>query len=288
MQDDGEFSPLRALMTLWRYRLSVVACALTGAGLGALLAYTSTLQYRAEVLVAPNVDREGGLAGLAGQLGGLASFAGIQLGSKEIEKDIAIARLTSRALLEEFVTSNGLMPVLFAHRWDAPQQQWKPSMLRSDPGMDDAVDLLRRRVIRVNEDRRTGLITIAVTWRDREAAASWANELVVRANDASRTEAIGEAQRSRAYLQEELRKTDVIELRESINRLIEAQLKSEMMASVRVDHALRVIDVARAPEPDSFVKPRRAVLVAFGTFVGLGLGVLLALIRNAVGMRRAD
>ncbi len=159
-------------------------------------------------------------------------------------------------------------------------------MFGRNPGMDDAITLLRKGVISVNEDRRTGLITVAVTWRDRKLAAEWVDELVTRVNSASRAAAIEDAQRSQAYLRSELLRTDVVELRESINRLLESQLKNEMVASVRSEYALQTIDAARVPAERSFVKPRRAVIIGFGAFVGLGFGLLLVLARNAMVVHR--
>jgi len=287
---NDEFSPFRVLAILWQYRLSVTLCALAGIGLGVLLAYTATLQYRAEALLAANNEQAGGLglAQMAGQLSGLASFAGIELGSGEGEKDIAVARLTSRGFLESFIRDHDLMRVLFEDQWDAKNARWKPSLFGRNPNMDDSVDLLRKRIVDVSEDRRTKLITLAVTWRDRATAARWANELIARVNAATRAVAIDDAQRSQAYLRAQLRKTDVVELRESINRLLEVQLKNEMVASVRAEYAFRVIDAARIPEPESFVKPRRAMLIAFGAFVGLGFGLLLALVRNAIAVARQE
>jgi uncharacterized protein involved in exopolysaccharide biosynthesis len=287
--DNAEFSPLQVLGTLWGYRWSILAAMAGGVALGVLLAFTATLQYRSEALLAPNSDQADGLgiAQLAGQLSGLASVAGIDLGAGEGEHDIAVARLTSRSQMERFVTDNDLMPVLFADQWDVERKQWKASIFgRDDPTVEDAIDLLRKRIVKVSEDRRTGLYTLSVTWRDRELAAKWAAELVARVNAATRDVAIDDARRSQAYLKAELPKTDVVELRSAINRLLEVQLKNEMVASVRTDFAFRVIDPPRVPEADAFVKPRRAMLIAFGAFVGLGFGILLALVRNAVASPR--
>lgn len=287
MASHEEYNAWRVVAALWRYRVTIVISTLLCGGLASGYAFTAARQYRAEVLLAASDPQAWGL-GLApgvGQLGNLAAIADFGLGASDIEKDIAVARLTSRGLLEEFVEANNLLPILFSSRWDPQGEQWKPSLLGRAPGMDDAIELLRRRVVAVKEDRRSGLVSVSVTWVDRELVAKWANELVARVNDASRASVVESARRNQAYLNAELQRTDVQEVRDAINRLLESQLKTQMIATVRSDYALRTIDAAHIPDSDSFVRPKRFVLILLGGFVGLGLGLVIALIRNATTSR---
>ena len=70
-----------------------------------------------------------------------------------------------------------------------------------------------------------------------------------------------------------------VETRQAVGRLLEAQLKQEMLASVSRDYVFKVVSPGRAPDPDRFVRPRRMLLAAIGFLFGSGLGVLLAFIR---------
>lgn len=241
--------------------------------------------YRAETLLSYNDARSSGLdlSGLTSQFGGLASLAGVNLSSSKDEKSVALALITSRAFLEMFIQDHGLLPVLFADRWDAGKKGWRTD---KPPTLYNGVDRLRKTILNVNEDRRTGLVRLSVEWRDREVAAAWANDLVRRANHVTREWAIADARESQKYLQAELDRTNVVELRQSINRLLEGELKKEMIASVRVQYSFRVIDPAKPADEDDFVRPKRMVLVLFGLVSGIMSGIVIALILHAWRVQR--
>jgi len=283
MSEPESFDPIRVLyMLLARWRL-ITACVVVFFALALTVAITSTPVYRSETLLAFNDEKMSGLnlGGAASQLGGLASLAGINIGGSESEKDIAVALLTSRRFIEAFVEDHKLLPVLFEARWNPETKAWR----KKPPTISDGVDMFRKRLLTVNEDRRTGLIRVAIEWRDREAAASWVNELVQRVNDLTRKWAMDDARMSQKYLDAALEKTGIVELRQSMNRLLEAELKKEMVASVRLQYSFRVIDPAMPSDPEDFVRPRRLLLVAFGLFSGGIFGVVLALVLNVMRRR---
>ncbi len=65
-------------------------------------------------------DGAGGLAKLAGQFGGLASLAGVNIGgSGESKTDVAIELLSSRYFLQSFIEEHDLIvPLLAVTKWD--------------------------------------------------------------------------------------------------------------------------------------------------------------------------
>jgi uncharacterized protein involved in exopolysaccharide biosynthesis len=270
---------LRTIAGRWRV---ILTFGLTGLMLAAAIAFLTKPVYRAETLVSFSGDdiSGGGVAALASQLGGLSSIAGLNLGGSEGRKDVALALLTARGFLETFIEEEGLLRVLFADRWNAAENTWSSSRWSAAPTLADGVQKIAEQILRVTEDRRTGLIRVAVEWSDRDVTAEWANELVRRVNEVTRGLAITEAQESQKYLSAELDRTNVVELRQSVYRLIEAELEKEMVASVRVQYSFRVIDAAKAPDADDFVRPRRLVLMVFGLFMGLVLGLGAALTLN--------
>lgn len=81
--------------------------------------------YKASTLVADASEQadSGQLAALAGQFGGLASLAGVNLDSGG-SKEKAVAILLSRSFTQEFIRDEGLMPVLYSDLWDPDSQSW--------------------------------------------------------------------------------------------------------------------------------------------------------------------
>lgn len=245
---------LRALWARRRLVLSVVAaCTLVAVAVAFLLPPA----YRATAVIAPvEDDQAGGLTALMGQLGGLAPLAGVPMTtSDETQKQIAI--LTSRAFTAKLVEENHLMPILFADDWDAAAGRWKvppdevPTMWDAFRAFDDIRD--------VEQDPKTGLVTVSIEWGDPEVAAAWVQLHIDMLNRHLQQEAVREAEDSIAYLTGQVERTSNVEMRETLYNLVEAQTKTAMLARVREDFAFKVIDPPLAP--DERASPRRTLIV---------------------------
>jgi uncharacterized protein involved in exopolysaccharide biosynthesis len=269
------------LVSVWavirRYKALVIGIVIAFTLAALDVAFLTRPVYRASVVLIPadTNDSSAGLGAMLGDLGGLATLAGLNLGGADITVE-ALATLQSRQFTEEFVKENILLPVLFADDWDAETKSW--IVTGADiPTLSDAYSLFDSRIRRAVEDKKTRLVTVEIDWRDRVAAADWANKLVGKLNEVMRTRAIREADASVAYLQQELAKTDMAALQQAIYRLIEAQVQRRTVAAVRPEFAFRVLDPAVPSDPDDFIRPRRALYLVAGPVAGLLFAVFLVL-----------
>ena len=270
---------------LRRYRWTVILTTVVCLALAIAVAFLWRPVYRGEVVFAPaGQEAESGLASLGGQLGSLASIAGLDDGTGQL-KENALAILQSRAFTQEIIERENLLPVLFEDLWDPATSSWLPDA--DVPTLGDAFELFDE-IRKVSEDRITGIITLAIDWHDRELAARWANLFVMEINHRVRREAISEAEESLGYLQEELSRTSAVELRQAIYRMIETQLNRIMLANVKVEYVFDVIDPAVVPDEDKFVAPRRLLILVLGLSMGLLLGLLLAALRHAASLAAAE
>lgn len=276
MSDTSASSVFDLILMAWRRRGILLASTLVAAAIGVGLALNMRPVYRSEVLLSPVKEDSGlsALGGLTGQLGGLAALTGVSIGSDRMKAE-AIAVLRSRALAQEFIADNNLIPVLFdpalghkAGGLTAPARQ---------PTMGDALKLFGEQILDVREDTKTGLVTLRIDWHDRNLAAQWANDLVRRANERMRKTAITEADQSIVYLNREISRTQSVELISAINRLIEAQIKRKTLAIVQPQFAFKVIDPALPADADKRVRPKRTLIVLSFALAGLLLGALWAL-----------
>jgi uncharacterized protein involved in exopolysaccharide biosynthesis len=80
------------------------------------------------------------------------------------------------------------------------------------------------------------------------------------------------------YLQKEYGTVVDVSTREAISRLMESQIKQQMVAHVTQEYALRVINKAIAPDADSPAKPIKILFVGLGLVFGALLGITVALI----------
>jgi len=267
------------LLVAWKLLLAATL-------IGGLIAVTIALllppKYRARALVAPVTQQtNSGAGGALHELGGIAALAGIDLASGG-RKEEYLATLSSPGLAREFIVAHNLLPTLYADRWDPQTKQWRAGA--TVPTLGRAGERFADEVASISDDRRTGVVTVTVDWYSPQLAAQWANGLIETVNERLRADAIRTAQSSVEYLDRELAKTNVVEIRQAIYRLVEQQVSNAMLANVQREYAYRFIDAAVAPEKK--YSPKRGVIGAVGAALGLFLGVMVVYMRRAVTRRR--
>lgn len=286
--DDDEIDLFELWETLWAGKWLVVGCAALCFAAATALAFIMTPKYEAKVVASFTEESKsgGGISALAAQYGGLAEMAGISLGGGGGNKDASLAFLKSRGFIEKFIEDEGLLPILYAASWDIEKKQWKVSPEKV-PTMWKAYELFSKSIMNTALDKKTNLVTLTITWKDREQAVRWANELIRRANETLRQKTITETQSSLDFLQKELEKTSIVEVQNTIYRVMETQVKSMMMANTQEQFVFKVIDPAIAVDEDAFVKPKRPMMMALGLLGGAFLGVLLVFLRKAIQNHRS-
>jgi uncharacterized protein involved in exopolysaccharide biosynthesis len=241
-----------------------------------VIAFVLPPVYRAEVLLAPVTEEKSeGLGALAGQFGDLAALAGVNLGTRKDKTAEYVAALKSRALSVSFIKEANVMPVLYSGKWDEEKRAWKNP--GDAPTEWKTFELWDKDIRSVTQDKRTGLVTLAIEWEDPALAAKWANALVSHVNARLRAEAVDEADRSIAYLEKQLAQTSSVEVQQAIYRLIESQTKKKMIASTRAEYAFTTIDPAVMPERR--VSPQRLLLTVVGLMFGVVFGAFAAFFR---------
>jgi uncharacterized protein involved in exopolysaccharide biosynthesis len=252
----------------WGYKYLILSMGLLCAVLAGILAFNITPIFRAEIVVLPVRNAGmGGAGSLSGQLGGLASIAslaGVNLDSGGSGEREAKAILESRKMDEEFIKQNNLLGVILPNS--------------KTPTLWLAVKTFREGVLTIKEDKRTGLTTLAVDWKDPAVAAQWANSFVALANERNRARAVDEANRNIKFLNEQIEKTRVVEVQRSLYTLIENETKTLMLANARAEYAFTVVDPAVPPERK--ISPHRSIYILFGAFIGSAMGLLAAYLRR--------
>jgi len=260
--------------------LTTIACA--------SWAFLSPTVYRSSTVLAPaSEDRSMGMSSALGQFGGLASLAGINIDSRDSRIEESLAVLQSREFIEKFISDHNLLPIFFAEKWDARNERWSVPESKV-PTPWKGYRYFVEKVLNVDRDRKSGLITVSIAWRSRPAAAAWANEIVERANAEMRVRALNAAVASTQYLEKEREETQLVGTREAINRLIESQIEKKMLASVTKEYAFRVIDRALPADVDDIWKPKRVLLLILGIVGGLIFGIIFVLSRFGFRVALSD
>jgi uncharacterized protein involved in exopolysaccharide biosynthesis len=268
---------------VWHSKWVVILTTVVCVGLATLYSVTADPWYRAEVLlkVAENKQNQGLLGQLGGGVGGLASLAGIDVGSNKSAEPIAV--LKSRELAAAFIEEQNLLPVFFATKWDASAKRWNTPDVKRQPDVRDGIRFFEKNVLKVLEDKKTNLITVTVDWTDPNIAKSWANMLIDRVNDRMRQRALSEGETSMNYLKQELAATSLVPLQQSVGRVIETQLQQLIIAKSNDEYAFRIIDHAQVPKYRDH--PKRSLVIGLAFFAGLAISSVFLLARHVI--RRA-
>jgi uncharacterized protein involved in exopolysaccharide biosynthesis len=255
---------LASLRMLWQRRMLIAIVAAAFGAVGATYALLATPIYRAQVTLLPVTTT--GPQGLMGQLGGLAGLAGLAgINLDGADKTEPLAVLGSKDFARTFIEQNKLITVLLHDKWDAKAGKWK-NQGPNQPDIRDAVEFFDKRVRRVGEDRKTGVVVLTIDWENPVQAAEWANTLSREINAQLRKRAIENSERSIKYLRAELAVTSEVPLQLSISRLLESQMQNMMVARGNDEYSFRVIDQARVPKKR--LSPKRTMIVIGSAMIG--------------------
>jgi uncharacterized protein involved in exopolysaccharide biosynthesis len=261
-----------------RRRLGLVALISVVFGIGFyMLTYWMTPIYRGTTILAPaDLEKKSlgsGLSSALGSMGGFSALAGLGFGGSDTATEEAIAVLKSQELTEALIRQDDLLPELFPKQWDPASGHWKPG---KKPPTIGAGFRAFNRIRKVQRDTKTGLITLTVDWKDPLKAAAFTNGLVDLLNEEMRQRALVQAEASVGYLQRELANSQEVSTREAISRLMEEEIKQEMVAHVTKQYSLRVVDAAIPADLDAPVRPIKILYAALGLVFGFCAGAWIA------------
>ena len=275
------------LSTRW-----ILGNAVVCAALAVVLYLLVTPHYRASVMLISASNERSSLSSsmgsALGSLGGLAAIAGVNIGGGYgTGTEEALAVLRSREFTEQFIVDHNLLPVIFHRRWDQKRNQWKSSIFFPLPTIAKGVMYFREKIESVSQDKKTGMTILEISWRDRNLAAEWANELVRRLNAEMRRRDMNRAQASIEYLEKELTVATVVATQDAISKLIEAQVKQKMIANTSREFAFRVVDRAIPPDADDLASPKKSVYFTIGPIAGLMWAVTTVFFFGPIWQRRS-
>ncbi|PPI86004.1 LPS O-antigen length regulator [Marinobacter maroccanus] len=295
---DDEIDLRDLFLTLWRGKWIVILTTIVFAAAGVGYALNKPNIYKTSVLVAP-AQEDGGLSGLAGQFGGLASLAGINLGGGG-SNQIVIAKevMQSRAFLTGFFQRHDMeIPLMAVEGWNEKTGDWVYDRDKYNPETGEwlpysdgethkptdweMVEVFREDHFGVSENKDTGMITVSVQHYSPILAKEWAEKLMEDINEYMRKQDVEEAEARIEYLEEKLNEITIAGMQQVFYQLIESETRTVMLANAQKEYVFKTIDPAVIPEEKS--EPKRALMTIGATAFGLMLGVCIVLVRAFIG-----
>jgi uncharacterized protein involved in exopolysaccharide biosynthesis len=243
------------------------------------ISYLFAPLYKADITLIPTEETLGvDQNSLLGGFSSIASLVGAgagALGSKESE---ALAILKSRGLVLSYMQEHDLLPILFANKWDPTTHKWKSYKKNYVPTLEDGYRVFDKQIRNIVENRKTNVITVYMTWRDPRLAKQWADGLVDAANAFIRAQEIERSTSNLDYLKSASENTAIMEVKNSIYKLMESEIKKQMIAMGNKNYAFRVVDPAVVPERKVF--PMHSYFGVFGAALGAMIWLLLVAFRD--------
>lgn len=283
----------------WKRKLIIV---IMGVGFGILgifyaLAQPDLYKSEATIAAAPN-NTNSNLGGMSGQLGGLASLAGLSLGVNAgvDQTQLALEVLRSQRFMTNFVEKYNYKPMLLAvEEWqpktnqlvynsevyDSQTNTWTRVVdfpLNPEPSGQEVYELLED-LLTIEAGDSPGFFKVSFMHQSPQFAQEFVENIIAELNLYMRNLDQQEAIRSIEFLNEKMVEVSVSEIRSVMYELIEEQTKKLMLTEVRPEYAFQVVDPAVVSERRA--APARTLTVIFFGFLG-GVLALIGIVVHVI------
>ena len=271
---------------LWNGKIKIIVITTVFAVFSVFYALSIPNQYKANALLVPTQLESGGMSSALGQLGGLASLAGVSIGGdNNSEAKIAGEIMKSWDFIETFIDDNNLaVEIVAANGWDKESNQ-----LLIDDGIYDTTNnqwieekptswLLFQSFLSkltISSDKSSALLTVSIEHYSPEIAKRWLDLYIDAINKHMQNRQMVKVARNIEYLEEQIGKTSIAEMREVFYKIIGEQIKNKMLAEASPEYVFAAISPSMMPEEKS--QPKRSTIAITVTLLGGIFSVLLVL-----------
>ena len=285
---DDEIDLRQLFRVLWEGKKLIILVTTTVAIISVIYALLLTNYYSSESVLSVRDASPG--QGLLSQYGGMASMMGVNISTSGDAKAMkAIELIQSRKFVKHLMNFESILPSMMAvdgydsaskkllfdqDVYNEDTKEWqsgsKPSYLQAH--------IVYMRSISISQDQKTGFLSISIEHVSPIFAKDFLELIIREANSLQRTRDLQESSQALRYLKSEFAKTSLVEIRDSISTLIEAQLERPMLAKINEDYILVEIEPPFIPEKRS--RPSRTPIVFFSTMLAGLFSVATVLIQH--------
>ena len=295
-EPDDEIDLKELFSVLWLGKINIIVITSVFAMGSVFYALSIPNQYQAKTLLAPAHSDETGLSSTLGQLSGLASLGGFNLGvQKAGESKIAQEIMQSWSFIETFISDNDLAIEVYAvdgwnkdsnalkinqDVYDTSRGKWLTEDSNGNSAPPTSWQLFKKfsGMLSVLEDKKSGLVSVSIEYYSPQMAKELLDMYVASINEHMQSRQVVKVSNNIAYLEAQIAKTSITEMREVFYTIIEEQTKNKMVAEASPDYAFVTLSPSMVPVVKS--QPKRALICIFGTLLGGMLSVLLVLVSH--------
>ena len=254
--------------------------------------------YLSKAILSPSAENNDLSQSIARNYSGLTSLAGISLPSVETNlSDEAVEIIRTLSFFSKLVDSNdSLIPNLIAaKKWDPMERKIKydESIYVSDkdlwirevdfpkqkiPTYQEAFAIFKENFV-VIKDKQTGFIRISFEHLSPDFSKQILDDIIVSINQQIKDREKEKAKRTLEYLNAEMQKTNLAEIKEVLSGLAQAEIQTISLAEATEDFVFKVLDEPYIPEEKS--KPNRSLIVVLFSLLGVIFSSLIIIARSA-------
>lgn len=282
------------LSVLWQSKILIVVLTFTFLGAGVVYSLMLPNIYKAQAIMAPTEDsNSNAFSNTAGQFGGLASLAGVNLSNTGVDRvTIAMEILHSRAFIGDFIRKRNISIQLLAPKsWNGKEMlidediynteasSWSDDVLidgNKEPTEWDLYNAFMD-ITKASQDKTTGLVTVSIEHISPVIAKDWVDWLIIDLNQHIKQKDVQEAQTSVVFLEEQIKKTSIADMQKMFYQLIEKQYQVIMLANVRDQYMFKVLSPAVVPQNKS--SPQRVLIIVVYTLFGFMFSAAIIFMR---------
>jgi LPS O-antigen subunit length determinant protein (WzzB/FepE family) len=244
-------------------------------------------------------EEGGGSKGLPSQYASVASMAGIDLGSSNGSNklSIAIEKVKSLDFFEDFLEKHNLYyEIMGVSGWDSSSDvlinnddffdkknnKWIADIPFAIEGKPSTQTIHREFLsnFSISKDAKTDFTIVSMKHYSPFVAKNILDLIIDDVNEMTRLNDISSARQSIKFLQTELIKTNISDLKVGLNELIKKNIEKIAVANSSPEYLLKVISSPVAPELKS--APKRSLIVLLTLFISFFISCTIVCLFNIV------
>ena len=285
--EEDEIDLRELFSTIWQHKFFIAIFVFIVTSLTIIYALSKPNEYKVNIVLAP---QEASKTPNLGGLGALASMAGVNIGGGGggITPDIAFQNLLNNyPFMKEFIQKRKIDKKLlsgeleknyiFALGYDGVYKFFKGEKKDDNKQIDFFMNIYKpiQKSFTINTDKKTGLINISFMSANRKFAYDTLNAFLEDATKFLINRNLEDINSQIDKYQKELQKTDNIELKSELAKLISNLIKQKVYINSSKYYKVKVITDPYIPDVKDKAKPKRGLIVIVGFITSFILAIFL-------------
>ena len=288
---------IRELISLiWINKTKILISAFIIFIISFLYSFSLVDKYKSEAILMVS-DQKDSSPQMSSSYSSLANMAGISIPQSDSENKINLGLevMLSREFLYKFIQNRNLtVPIMAAKQWnqdngrliideslyDTENNIWVSNKYgASGPTIHEVYEEFLT-YISIEKDKLTGFITISITSPSPVNSRDWVSFLIEDINSVTKSKDLNDSNKALQYLNDQVSKTSLTELREVFFSIIESELRTKMLASISDEYLFSIIDKPIIAEEKE--SPNRLFISIIGFILGLIVSLTYVLISSFI------